>query len=85
MKILTIERDCGTHNIGYKFGEVEGDNPNAEGFELIHRGSLNVDADEDGNPLDIEAFEKLEEMQNEADAVFEVDNIASHKNSYRVK
>ena len=85
MKILTLERDCGTHNIGFQFGEVEGNDPDAEGFDLIEDGSLNIDTDEDGEPLDWEASEKLTEMSSEADAIFEVDNIAAHTNSYRVK
>lgn len=84
MKILTIERDSGTHIINYEFGTVEGGDPRAEGFEITSAGSLDIDTDDDGHPLSND-FGKMEEMVEEADMVYEVDSIASHRNSLQIK
>jgi hypothetical protein len=85
MKILTIERDCGTHYISYSYGQVEGNDPDAEGFVTIEKGTLNIDTDEDGQPLDQDADDKLQELKTESDAIYEVDSLASCSNITRIK
>jgi len=92
MKILTMEKDSGTHIISYELGEIQGRFcpfrqqlvPLTEGFELISEGSLNIDTDDDGNPLS-DDFALMEQMTEEADAVFQVGSIASHSNEFRIK
>lgn len=78
MKILTIERPINATNpYAFETGRVEGDDPDAEGYEQTFLGHIDPK-----NPEDV-AFES--EMRASSDAIYEVDNLIARTNSFRVK
>ena len=78
MKILFIERPISQDNTyGVEAGQVEGDDPDAEGYEQTFSGRFHPRSEEDAA--------RLNAMRKEADAIYEVDNICAKHNQARIK
>lgn len=78
MNILFIERPVsGTNPFGIELGKVDGDNPDAEGYEMLEKYYI--------DPRDEQQTAYLETAKANADAIYEVDNITAKNNQFRIK
>jgi hypothetical protein len=78
MKILFIERPISEDNTyGVETGEVEGDNPHAEGYEVTFKGRI--------YPRSSKDTARLNAMRDAADVIYEVDNICAKNKPFRLK
>ena len=77
-KILFIERPVSDSNTyGVETGQVEGEDQDAEGYQQTFSSRFHPRSQED--------TERLDAMREEADAIYEVDNICAKNNQARLK